>query len=317
MASYGLVNYRSLTDLNKIIVENLPRFPRDIDLVVGIPRSGLLAANLLALHLNLPLTDLEGFINGHVFSGGSRQKRTDITLTRPRFRKVLVIDDSVGSGATMGQTRQTVAQSAVQAEVLYGCVFITSEAKNAVDLYFEICPGPRVFEWNIMHSWILETACVDIDGVLCRDPTEEENDDGAKYEHFVSTVQPLIIPTVRIGHLVTCRLEKFRRPTEQWLASHGFQYNKLIMMDLPDKSARIKAGNHAAYKAHFYQKTDSVLFIESSLEQARAIAQLTGKNVFCVQTREMLFPGTVPQTRRIARRIAPYLWRRFKSVWNK
>ena len=63
------MNYRSVNDLNHCIVANLHRLPRDIDLVVGIPRSGVLAASLIALHLNLPLVDLDGFIEGGKHDG--------------------------------------------------------------------------------------------------------------------------------------------------------------------------------------------------------------------------------------------------------
>jgi orotate phosphoribosyltransferase len=155
---------------------------------------------------------------------------------------------------------------------------------------------------------------VDIDGVLCRDPTEEENDDGPKYTEFISQVQPLIVPSVEMGHLVTCRLEKYRGPTEQWLARHGFQYGKLVMMDLPDKAARLSADNHADFKAAFYHQCNSCLFIESSLWQARTIVGRTGKSVFCAETREMLAPGVTSKSRRLALKIVPYLWRRIKSA---
>lgn len=72
---------------------------------------------------------------------------------------------------------------------------------------------PRVFEWNVLHHPVLNDACVDIDGVLCRDPTPAENDDGRKYREFLSTVEPTIVPGQRIGHLVTSRLEQYRPKT--------------------------------------------------------------------------------------------------------
>lgn len=50
------MNYRSISDLNQIILKRLYIIPRDIDLVVGIPRSGMFPANLLALYLNRPVT---------------------------------------------------------------------------------------------------------------------------------------------------------------------------------------------------------------------------------------------------------------------
>ncbi len=45
------MNYRNIADLNHTIRQNLHRLPRNVDVVVdvvvGIPRSGLLAANIV------------------------------------------------------------------------------------------------------------------------------------------------------------------------------------------------------------------------------------------------------------------------------
>ena len=60
------MNYRSLNDLNSTILKQLHLIPRDIDLIVGVPRSGMLPANLLALYLNLPYTDIHSFMNGYI-----------------------------------------------------------------------------------------------------------------------------------------------------------------------------------------------------------------------------------------------------------
>jgi len=67
-----MLEYRSVTDLNELIIQNLGRFDRDIDLIVGVPRSGMLPATLLALYLNLPLTDLYSYVNNRCISGGQR-----------------------------------------------------------------------------------------------------------------------------------------------------------------------------------------------------------------------------------------------------
>ncbi len=56
------MNYKTIKDLNETIIKSLPLIPRDVDLIVGTPRSGLMTATLLALYLNLPLTDVEGLI---------------------------------------------------------------------------------------------------------------------------------------------------------------------------------------------------------------------------------------------------------------
>lgn len=308
------INYRSVSDLNKAIVSNLASLG-DADVIVGIPRSGLLAANLLALHLNVPVADLEGFVAGRVLAGGKRLRRE--TTSDWTGSKAIVIDDSVNTGAALREARRRITESTIKADVRYGCVFVTPEAKADVDFYCAVCPSPRVFEWNIMHHPILETACVDIDGVLCRDPTETENDDGPRYDEFICNTVPQVVPTVRIGYLVTCRLEKYRAATERWLSANRFDYGQLVMMNYPDKAARLQAGNHAAFKAEFYHRTNANLFVESSLSQAQEILRLTGKSVFCLETREMLAPGIAAKSRRVSLKMVPYLTRRLRSLYRR
>ncbi len=39
----------------------------------------------------------------------------------------------------------------------------------------EVIDRPRIFEWNVLHHpGILKDACLDIDGVLCHDPSHEQ-----------------------------------------------------------------------------------------------------------------------------------------------
>jgi orotate phosphoribosyltransferase len=285
---YDTLNYRSIKTLNQHIIDWIPKLPKNIEILVGIPRSGLLVANLLSLYLNKPLADFESFVNSKIISGGVRfniASQEDFFKSR---RRVLVVDDSLYSGAQMRLAKKTISDANLHHHVQYAAVYITPGNENMVDFFYEIVPFPRVFEWNIMHHGDMPNWCVDIDGVLCRDPTDEENDDGPRYLHFLKTVEPLIIPSMPIGWLVTCRLEKYRQITEEWLAMHKISYGTLLMMNFPSKQARIESGSHSSFKASIYKKTAATLFIESSLNQAREIARLSGKDVFCIETREMI-----------------------------
>ena len=142
-----------------------------------------------------------------------------------------------------------------------------------------------------MHGGMIARSCVDIDGILCIDPTSRQNDDGPLYRRFLEEARPLLIPSGPVGWLVTCRLEKYRSLTEQWLQRHGVQYQQLYMMDLPTKAARLAAGSHASFKAQMYRSTNATLFLESSERQATEIARLTGKPVLCMDTRRMEYPS--------------------------
>ncbi len=302
-----MVNYRSIEDLNKHVISGLHKVPVGTDLVVGIPRSGLLAANLLALHLNLPIADLEGFTQGKILKSGERLKDNEKPFAQ--YKRVVVMDDSVYTGAALRTAKEKLANLYPDKEIFFAAVYVVPDATKSVDFYFNVCPWPRVFEWNMMHHNVLEKCCVDIDGVLCKDPTGEENDDGVRYEKFLAETQALFLPTKKIGYLVTNRLEKYRAHTEAWLAKHNVKYNQLIMCDLPSKEARLKANNHGGFKASVYTQFDGFLFIESSQGQAQQIANLSGKAVYCMDTRRMIYPAptvadlTAGRAKRLIKRV--------------
>lgn len=287
-----MMHFRSVADLSTTITNNLDRLPHGLDLIVGIPRSGLLAANLVALHLNKPMTDLEGFLAGRVLTGGERlNPNLTQKASERKTPRVLVIDDSICSGRAMDEARRRIAAVDPSAELFFAAVYATHRSEMQIDLAFERCPLPRVFEWNLMHSGQLAHSCVDIDGVLCVDPTEEQNDDGPRYAEFLENAPPLLLPTYPVHALVTCRLEKYRRATETWLAKHGVKYQKLVMLDLPNKAARIAANPHGRFKAGVYASEPTDLFIESSSSQALKIADIANKPVYSVEARRMVYPA--------------------------
>ena len=277
--------YRNVSDLNKIILKRLSIIPRDFDLIVGIPRSGMLPANLLALYLNKPYTDINSFLNGHIYKAGARGQFFDIK----DFKKILIVDDSIASGSAILKCKESLKDLASNFSISYCAIYVIPGKENLVDYYFEIVPLPRYFQWNILNHTTLEKACFDIDGVLCVDPLPEQNDDGEKYIDFILHAQPLFIPGSRIGTIVTSRLEKYRSQTETWLKANNVKYNQLVLLDLPDMEARMKANCHAEHKAKTYMSKSYILFIESSLSQAIEINRITKKPVLCTENFEMIF----------------------------
>ncbi|MDE3213025.1 MAG: phosphoribosyl transferase [Bacteroidota bacterium] len=277
--------YRNIADLNRILLKKLSIMPRDIDLIVGVPRSGMLPANLLALYLNKPYTDLQSFLNGHIYKAGERGQFFDIK----GFKKILVVDDSVASGGALAKVKESLKTKEADFSIEYCAVYVVPGKERTVDYYFEVVPLPRYFQWNVLNHTSLEKACFDIDGVLCVDPTPDQNDDGEKYREFLLNATPLFIPGSKIGTIVTSRLEKYRRETETWLRDHKVRYNNLVMLDLPNMEARQRAGNHGTHKATVYNSGPYVLFVESEPAQAAEINRITGKPVLCTETFEMVF----------------------------
>ncbi len=279
------MNYRNINDLNTTILKNLSKIPRNIDLIVGIPRSGMLPANLLSLYLNKPYTDLQSFQNGHIYKAGARGQFFDIS----EFKNILIVDDSVSSGSAMNECKASLAGLTNKFNLQYCAVYVVPGKQKLVDYFLEFVAFPRYFQWNIFNHTTLEKACFDIDGVLCVDPTPEQNDDGEKYLDFIRNAPPLFIPGCKIGTIVTSRLEKYRNPTETWLKANNVKYNELVMLDLPDMEARQRANNHGEHKAKEYMKKPYILFIESDYAQSVEINRISKKPVLCTENFEMIY----------------------------
>lgn len=293
------MNYRSFSDLNNAILNNLHKFPHNVDLIVGIPRSGMLPANLLALYLNKPYTDIDSFIENRIISAGERS----VFFNDHHNKKVIIIDDSSASGNALMRARDKVLEIANDYEFYFSVVYATSYTAQLVDIYCEIVNPPRIFQWNLFHHpTTIPLSCFDIDGVLCEDPPVD--DDGPLYLEYIKNAVPKYLPSVEINTLVTCRLEKYRDVTEEWLKRHNVRYQNLIMLNMASKAERLRWGKHGKYKGEIYKKSPCILFVESSWKQAKEIAKVSNKDVFCTENFTMIKAGVLKTfTQKILRKI--------------
>jgi len=293
----GTMEYRSISTLNDRVAAWSARLPGNPELIVGMAPDGLLPATLLALHRNLPVTDLPGLLEGRILSTGQRYGGPPLAGILRRPARIIVVDDYACTGSSLAEARERIAAADLPHEVSYGAVFTTPWAvhEGAVTHYAEMLPDPAVFEWNIMHTTRVESFCVDIDGVLCVGPEPSENDDGGRYGAFLRNARPLVLPRHEVGWLVTSRLERYRPETEDWLARHAVRYRHLLMMDYPNQAARQRARAYDSFKAAAYLDTGADLFIESATHTAAGIARIASRPVFCFATREMIDPEGVPR----------------------
>lgn len=304
--------YRTIEQLSALIRTNLHKVPHDIDLVVGVPRSGMLPAMMIALYLNKRVTDIDSFIDGKIYKAGERSQY----ISNKAIQKVLIVDDSVSTGSAIGKAKKKIQDASLSYQFIYLAPIVTTESKGLVDIYLEIIDDDRIFEWNLFHHAMLQYACLDIDGVLNVDPIFEVDDDGPNYIHFLENAKPLFIPTAPVDTLISCRLEKYRQYTEQWLQKYNIQYNHLVMLDLPSKAERMKWNKHGLYKAQYYQQHNELcFFIESSREQAQIIALNSHKPVLCVEYNELLFFPPPPLS--LFKRIKLYIRRHYPILYGQ
>ena len=139
-----IINCITVKELNKDILNNLHKIPANIDLVVGIPRSGLLVATLISLYLNLPLTDIDGLIEQHAFQHG-KTKNCNNFKDFQEIETVLVVEDSSNSGSSIREVKKIIDEHCINKKIIYLAAYVTEYTTNLVDIYFRKVNTPRFF----------------------------------------------------------------------------------------------------------------------------------------------------------------------------
>lgn len=246
----------------------------------------MVPANVIGTLTNCPVLSIDEFYNQIIQTKGDRV----LKQTTQEIINVLIVDDSINFGRAYDRIMKKLPE--IYSGKPYNFDFMAiydSENTPELDVFaLKRINTPRLFQWNYRNHIISQNSCYDIDGVLCVDPTDEENDDGDKYINFILTAKPLYIPNYKIKALVTSRLEKYRNETETWLKKNDVKYEKLYMLDLPSKEERIRQKMHGKFKSEIYSMlTNTILFIESNKKQALEISKITKKPVLCIEDDKM------------------------------
>lgn len=272
-------NYRDFNFVNALIANNLQKIPSDVDLVVGIPRSGLIVSTLIAEYTNKPSTDIFSYLAGvgnYKLNSGSFAPSTNYEAVHT----VLLVDDAMGVGLTMERAKSMISAKFPNVKIITCVAFVEAFSVEKVDLYFLILKD-QFLPWSILKRGISD-ACVDIDGFLTEDVPADMDDDGIKYVQFLTMQRPKFIPDRKINTLVTGRLSKYRKITEEWLRSHNVLYGSLIMCPLGSKKER-DSQDMGHYKAEVFKRLSTPLFIESDYREAKQIKQENpDKSVYCM-----------------------------------
>ncbi|MET0658513.1 MAG: phosphoribosyltransferase, partial [Steroidobacteraceae bacterium] len=157
-----MFGYVSIADLSDDVRANLHRIPPDIDLVVGIPRSGMIPAYMIGLYTNRVVVDVNGFLDNRT-PGKGCTRAAGVNITEPQAAKhILLVDDSIASGQSLQNVLRTVSGSGFRGRITT-CAVIAYPSKTCdVDLHFRTLPHPRIFEWNAFHHTHVEKSCFDL-----------------------------------------------------------------------------------------------------------------------------------------------------------
>lgn len=246
--------------------------------IVGVPRSGMFPASIIALHLSVPLYSICNneiiLLNSESCYGGNRMN----FYKEKNTTKLLVIDDSSCTGTAAKGIKERF-------NLDIATCYATIKSKNIVDFYGELYETPHIFEWNFFDSHFIEESFFDIDGVMSPNVPIEICIDEERYIKWIKEVDPIFknIPMLRnIKHIITGRLEKYRNITEEWLDKHSIKYKTLTMF--PSELESVRNSDHVnqvgMFKAeHFMKDKNATMFIESEIGEAKIIKDISKKNV--------------------------------------
>lgn len=283
------MEYITYETMCRDIRQNLTKIPRDVCGVLGIPRSGMLPATIIAEHLNIGLCTLDAAmsmgVDAALRSHGGR------SLRKTSSRRLLVVDDSCYYGNALTSVRDTLSHPAFSGyDITVLVVYLEGPCtKERPDIWLRdirstAADGPfgwAIYEWNLFaHGRLTERTLFDLDGVICVEPPDERYTDA--YETYIAKPTPLHVPTAKTVSICTYRLMRYAGVTAKSLADMG----------LPDVNLHMATDRKlppADFKAQVYRGDYWMLFVESSRRQATLLREYTRKPVICMETNELIY----------------------------
>lgn len=283
-AKIRVVTMREATDLT---LKWLTKLPNDYDCIIGVPRSGLWVAGTIALKLGLPLSTPTSFLRGESW----------YTLHLPlrEMRRVLLVEDDVIYGKQILKYKHDLESLFPDLQVETASLFATTNGSKLVDYCFQVRNPPLIYEWTLLTNMAgIGKLAVDMDGVLCEEcpilfPSQKYESlySNGDYPKWIANAKPYLIPKFKLEAVVTSRLEKYRKETEDWLNKNGVQYEKLIMLNLNGEKERT-LDSIIRHKVDAIKKLGLFWYWESNVLEAQAIFSKTRIPVLCTGTMELL-----------------------------
>lgn len=252
-------------DLANDTIKLIPKLPTDLSGIVGIPRSGMVPATLLATYLHLPLFEMTNTGPRQLSNGWRLSDSAHIERHGP----MLLVDDTSMHGNAMNMAKAQWKETKRKQEVIGAVVYCSPQKYHhhgpMPDLWAVDLEHPHLLEWCLFNCGFMHFSALDFDGIMTVDQTQ--------HPQYLPRKYPLKL-------IVTGRLERERQRTLDWMSRHGITAERLEMWPgtLEDRE---KPGAIAAFKAEHFKKSGLQFFVESDPEQAAEIARLTRKTVVC------------------------------------
>ena len=252
--------------------EWIKTIPSDFDVVVAVPRSGLIAGSMIAGVFGKPLSTPDVFANNKAAwitkSFGFHDTKTD------QYNRILLVEDSVAECTEILNAKRIIKSRYPDLEVRMAAQYAQQSAVKHLNYYYKTFEdstcAPR-YDYNLAHGGDGQTA-YDMDGVLCEDWNIQKD-----YGNFIRTALPHRIPIYKIQCIITARTENNRTITEEWLARYHVNYGRLYMRQDTSETP-------IAFKSRILLKEKPSKFIESDDTTARECHKKTGIKCIALDT---------------------------------
>lgn len=281
------LRFLRVADLAEHTLRLVPRLPADAAGIVGIPRSGMLPAGILATHMHLPLYYLDPQRGPVPLQGAGRSAN----LHR-RSGPLVIVDDTTWQGGAMHRARRLLGKT----PALYTAVYVRDP--RHVDLYAIHHAGSHILEWNIFNNSPLSGsgafpefaggAACDFDGILCEEPIVSDQQDLPRFLQWLAAARPLYVPRqVPVPLVITYRIESWRAATQAWLDRWGIRVQQLLMHPAATVQERDQHLDVAGHKGQTLRRSRCSVMFESDPRQCQAIFDAARKHVICPRTAQV------------------------------
>ena len=247
------------------------------DAVIGVPRSGMLPATIFSIQNGTKLFCCSDY--GPLDLGGGYRS----TRLNQEVRKALLLEDSAASGGSIRKAYKSIKDTGINWEIHRASIYATEQSMKYLDRYHTHLDLPHWFEWNLlgnMHLIQSFSLATDLDGILCRDFTLEEDDDGERYINAMRNMACLLPRSINLPLIVTARLEKYRKETQKWLEDNQCSCTRLVMGPWESKEERERS-DIAAWKLGVCNDYRIRMFVESDPYIAKRMANTKGVVILC------------------------------------
>jgi len=272
-----VVSYEEAVTYTKKLAKLIPN---NFDVIVGIPRSGLFVADVLATKFGRPLSTPDLLVKGEIWE-------SSLIKSPKKIKRILLVDDSVGSGESLKKAYNKLLRYDKNLIIKKAALISLPEGRKTVDYVFSIKKPKCIFEWQIIQGSKFTKMSVDMDGVLCEDCPIGISLIEEEYIKWIKNAKPFMIPINEIDTIVTSRLEKYRAITEEWLKKNNVKYKNLRMMKL--ESDYLKTHERVvSFKINILKSAKPEWFWESNFREAHEINKQTKIPVLCTDEMVLL-----------------------------